>query len=362
MVTAIFALIFAVASWSAWRRNPMYSRRLTLRLLAVIVFGVAGVFAAVIAAGELTQHSSGPVTAAAIGGTCFVSGLAFVWLIVQFTIPSPPLPAGTQLATLNRAKLIPWVQRFGWAAAGVAILALVLPGPAKAIAYAVGGLLLVLAGFSLFTVYAVALHLDRSLTSVEIDPWLHWRYTPEEWTTWSAVEVARIQAATPQWAWQRDWKALAIIFAVLAIPYALNVDPADWKLLTALLVLSWLVVLGLLLGIGMYAQTAPYRMQRLLAHAVPDTYIGAAGVCSDGIFNQWQNVGNYLTSATLDERDPRSITLVFVRSVSGGGTIEVTQNVLIPAGADGDIAKLQSLLAAALPGASIGLVPAVTMH
>jgi hypothetical protein len=67
MVSTMFALIYTVGAWSAWRKNPMYSARLTLRLVAVILFGVAALFAAAFAAANLTENSPAPVTAAAIG-------------------------------------------------------------------------------------------------------------------------------------------------------------------------------------------------------------------------------------------------------------------------------------------------------
>jgi hypothetical protein len=352
----MFALIYTVGAWSAWRKNPMYSARLTLRLVAVILFGVAALFAAAFAAANLTENSPAPVTAAAIGGVCFFGGLAFIWLIIQFSIPAPPaLPAATKLTRVNRVKLLPWARRFGWATAGIAVLAVAIPGTAKFAVYSVGGLTILLGIVMLFTAYIVARHFDRSLTSVESDPWVHWRYTPQEWKAWSAAEVGRIEAETPRWQWRRNSVALAISLIAISIPFWINVNPADWKWLTALTAFSWLTIVGLVAGVDMYAKTAPYRMRRLLANTAPDTYFGAGGIYSDGVYTEWKTIGNYLLSGTVDEREPRSLTFVFVRSVSGGGTIEVRQSVLMPTGAEADLARLQTAISAMCPTATVAL-------
>jgi hypothetical protein len=282
--------------------------------------------------------------------------LALIWLIVQFSLPAPPaVPAGTKIANLNRVKLRPWAQGLGLTIAALALLAVILPHDAKFVVFAVGGLIVLLGLVMLFTVYIIALQLDRSLTSVESQPWVHWRYTPQEWKAWSAVEVARIEATTPRWQWQRDWKTFLISLVAVSLPFAVNFQPADWKWLTALTALSWLMIIGLVVGVDLYAKTAPYRMRRLLAHAPPDTYLGAVGMYSDGVYTEWKDMGNYLVTATVDEGDPRSLAFVFNKSVSGGGTIEVRRNVLIPAGADVDFARLQTALAAVCPAASISL-------
>jgi hypothetical protein len=289
MVTTFFTLIYTVGAWSAWRKNPMYSARLTLRLVTVIVLGVAALVAAAVTAVKFTADSPAAVTAAAIGGVCFFGGLAFIWLIIQFSIPAPPpLPAGTKLVNINRVKLLPWARRLGWATAVIAVLAVAVPGYAKFAVYVVGGMLIVLGIVMLFSAYIVAQHFDRSLTSVESSPWVHWSYTPQEWQAWSDAEVARIEAETPRWQWQRDWMTLTISLLVVSIPFWINFNPADWKWLTALTAVSWLTIVGLVVGVDVYAKTAPYRMRRLLALAAPVTYFGAGGIYSDGVYTEWK--------------------------------------------------------------------------
>jgi hypothetical protein len=357
MISAVFALIYTVGAWSAWRSNPMYSARLTVRLLATIVLGIGAAFAAIIAATVLTENSPAPVAAAAIGGVCFVVCLALIWLILHVSLPRvAPVAAGTALVRTNRRKLLPWVKRFGWVIAGLALLALALPGDAKFVLAGVGALTLALGIVALFAAFLVYLHLDRSMTAVESAPWVHWRYTPHEWAAWSSAEVARIAAEAPPWQWKRDWKGISISLVVVTIPFAVNFNPADWKWLTALTILSWLVLIVIVFGVDAYARTAPARMRRLLSLGAPDTYLGAGGVYADGVYNEWAGMGNFLLSATVDEREPRSLTFVFERSASGGGTIQVRQSVLLPSDARADLDKLQAALSSAVPRATISLV------
>jgi len=356
MTSAIFALFLAVGAWGAWRSNPMYSTGLTLRLFAAIVLSVGGLIAATLGVAELTEHSSPDVTAGALGVVVLLGTLAMIWLVLQVGFPkTASLPRPVTLVRTNRSKLAPWFPRFVGTMVGFAILALVLPGEAKIIAYIFGGLVGFVGIVMLFTVYVLALHLDRALTSVETDPWVHWRYTPEEWQAWSAVEVARIEATTPHWQWNRDWKALALTLVAVTVPFAVNFNAADWHGLAAMTAGVWLLVIAMIAIADRYGRTAPYRLRRLLAKSPPETYAGAAGLFADGVFTEWQNVGNYLLSATVDESSPRSLAFVFARSVSGGATVEVRRNALVPDGADGDIAKLQTALTAAFPKARIAL-------
>jgi len=356
LASAIFSLFLAVGAWGAWRSNPMYSTGLTLRLFAAIVLGIGGLIAATLGVVELTEHSSPGVMAGALGAVVLLGCLAMIWLLLQVGFPkTAPLPRSVTLVRTNRSKVGPWLPRFVWTMLGFAILALVLPGDAKLIAYIVGGLVGFIGIALLFTVYVLALHLDRALTSVERDPWVHWRYTPEEWQAWSTVEVARIESTTPHWQWSKDWKALALTLGAVTVPFAVNFNAADWHGLAAMTAGVWLLVIAMVALADRYGRTAPYRLRRLLATSPPETYAGAGGLYADGIFTEWQNVGNYLLTATIDESSPRSITFVFERSVSGGATIEVRRNALVPAGVDADISKLQAALSAAFPKARIAL-------
>jgi hypothetical protein len=356
VVSAAFALLYAAGAWSAWRSNPMYSMRRTVRLLAVIVLGMGAAFAAVIAATVLTENSPAPIAASAIGGVCFCVCLALIWLIVNAEYPrTPALPAGTALVGTNRRKLLPWVKRLGWVIAGVTLVAPRFPGDTKFVLLGVAGLILALGVASLFAVFLIALHLDRSLTAVERAPWVHWRYRPDEWAAWIAVEVARTADEAPPWNWKRDWIAICISLVVVTIPFAVNENSADWKWLTALTLLSWLVLLAVVFGVDAFAKTASNRMRRLLSRSAPEAYIGAGGVYADGVYNEWVDMGNDLLTATVDERAPRSLTFVFERAAVGGGSIEVRQSVLVPSAADADLVALQAALAAAVPRAQITL-------
>jgi hypothetical protein len=356
VASAFFALICAAGAWSAWRRNPMYSTGLTVRLVVAIVLGGAGFSAATVGVAELTEHRSPAIEAGALGAVLLFGCLALIWLALHFGLPkTASLPASVTLVRTNRAKLTPWVRKFAWTILGFAILALVLPGDAKVIAYICAGIVGLMGILILFSAYLIALRFDRALTSVERDPWIHWRYSPQDWKAWSAIEVARIEATAPNWQWSRDWKVVAISLATVAVLYAVNFTATDWRELAAFTAGSWLLIVGLIAGADRYGRSAPYRLRRLLATSPPETYAGAAGLYADGVFTEWETPGNYLLRATVDEREPRSLAFVFARYVSGGATSEVRHSALIPDGAEGDVAKLQTALAEAFPKARIAL-------
>jgi len=354
---AAFFLLTVVGAWAAWRSNPLYSTRATFRFVGVVGLAIAAVVGAIVAAVNLTSRSSPVVTGATLGGVILLGTLALIWVIEAASVPSVlARPAGGKLVTVHRAKLMPWLWRFCAFLVVTAALALVLPGDWRFAAYTVGGMFGFLGVVLLFTGYVAALAFDRSLTSVEREPWLHWRYTPEQWKTWSDVQVARMIAAPRRWVWRRDWKRL--LFPVIATVGGVYVfNPGQWLWDTGYL--GFLIVLmAVIVGVlNRYEKTAPLRFHRLLMRAVPEAYFGAAGVFADGIYTEWQTVGNYLLAAGSDERPPRSLVFRFEKTIPGAysGPIEVEHSVLVPDGAESDVARLQTALSAACPSARVTL-------
>jgi hypothetical protein len=103
---------------------------------------------------------------------------------------------------------------------------------------------------------------------------------------------------------------------------------------------------------------APNRMRAAL-EAAQEVYFGRDGVFCDGVFTTWLGIDTYLTAASLDERPPRSIVLSFDKVVVSPYTAnqitQIERRVLIPAGADNDLARLQRELNARCPKARIAL-------
>jgi hypothetical protein len=91
-------------------------------------------------------------------------------------------------------------------------------------------------------------------------------------------------------------------------------------------------------------------------------YFGRDGMFSDGIFTTWVGLNIYLTEASIDERQPRSLVFQFEKimpnPVAGNPVMPLIQRVAIPAGAEADIATLQHELGSRCPRARIRLVNA----
>jgi hypothetical protein len=370
MYLAIFALVSAVGAWAAWRSNPLYSRMATLRFIAAIVAGAAAVVGIILAALNLTANSSPLVANVTLAFAVLVGTIAFIWIIVAASTPKvPPLPRATQLVRDHREKLVPYVRWFVGSMLGLGILALVLPGDWKIAVGVVAGLLAFLGIVLLFTGYIAALGFDRSLSSVENEPWVHWTYTPEQWRAWTDAEVSRLAATPPHWVWRRDWKRIVLpVVAVVGGVYLF--DPGSIAFRTGYLCVLFIIMAATVALSNRYGKTAPARLRRLIASATPETYFGASGIYTEGVYTQWLTVSNYLVEATIDDREPRSIDLFFEQVVPGSyaGPIPVHRHVLIPPGSasDIDITRLQGLISAACPSARVALAsepaPAATVH
>jgi hypothetical protein len=353
---AFFTLFMAASAWGAWHNNPMYSNRTTIRYIVVVTLAVAALVGAVIGTVQLVGSSPPPIAFGSMAAVCLAGTIAMIWLIMKLSTPRAILlPPGTPLVRVHRAALAPWIRRFAWTLLVLAILAVALPGNGKDIVYAVGGLVVFLGIVLLFSAYVAALDADRSLTSVEMDPWIHWRYSPPQWKAWTEAEVDRAAATPAQWIWSRDWKRLAFPLLVITVGVYIS-QPQAWLWDTGYTVFVWVLFAALIALANRNGATLARRVRRVLSNAAPESYFGAAGVFSDGVYTQWQTVGNYLLEATMDERPPRSISLVFEKiGVGAAASASVRQSVPVPADADGDITRLQAALSARCPTAQIAL-------
>jgi len=359
MYLAIFALVSAVGAWAAWRSNPLYSRMATLRFIAAIVLGAAAVVGIILAALTLTEKSSPLVANVTLAFAVLIGTIAFIWIIVAASTPKvPPLPRAATLVRVHRAKLGRYARWFVGSMVVLGLLAIVVPGDWKIAVGVAAGMLAFLGIVLLFTGYIAALGFDRSLSSVESEPWVHWTYTPEQWRAWTDAEVSRLAATPPHWVWRRDWKRLILpVVAVVGGVYLFDPGSIAWR--TGYLCMLFVIMAATVALSNRYGKTAPARLRRLIASAAPETYFGASGIFTEGVYTQWLTVSNYLVEATVDEREPRSLDLFFEQIVSGSyaGPIPVHRHVLIPPGpaSDIDITRLQGLISAACPSARVAL-------
>jgi hypothetical protein len=356
-----FALLMMFSAWAAWRRNPMYSTRSTLRAAIVIVLAVAGVVAIMAAAIKLGMHRSTTVAGTVIASAIVFGTLALIFIIQAATVPkeSKPasLPHSVHLVTNNRRKIVHWFKVLG---VFVAVFALggLLSGAAGIISLSLGGFTLFLAVILLPVAYVNLRGLDQSLTATELDPWVHWHYTLEQWQPWCAVQADRLRATPPTFVLQRDWRRFLFPFALIIGGVAIFA-PGSWLFKGSYLTLVCGCILAVAILSGRGGAHTADKLHTHLLQAEPDAYFGRDGVFADGTFTPWLNVSIYLVSAAIDDRAPRSLLFSFDKIVPNpyGPTqpLAIHQAVLIPANFEADLTRLQQELTSRCPKAQISL-------
>ena len=362
MLQVVFAVVFLFSAWAAWRRNPLYSRRATLHSAFVVLLAIAGAIALIVAAVKLTEGRSPAVSFSAIGVVIVVDTLTLIFVIQTFTTPSEAkptsLPHATKLVTTNRVKVYKWVKVFAVIILVFAIPGLLIPGDVRFLPLTIAGFTAFLAIILLPVLYWTNRSMDQSLTAVELDPWVHWQYTPEQWTAWCNVQAERLRVTPPTFVLARHWHRLLWTFGAIAIGVYVFC-PGGWLWKTVYIVgvcgaIMAMVVLG-----GRGGAHGAGKLRAKLLRADPEAYFGRDGIFCDGVFTPWLNVSTCLLSATIDERQPRSAMFNFERSVPNPygptQTIPIHQAVLIPNGKESDLARLQQELTARCPRAQINL-------
>lgn len=361
MIQLVFAIFLMTGAWAAWRRNPLYSTRSTLRSAAIALLAIAGVIVLIVATVNLTANRSVAVAASALAAVIVFGTLALIFIIQAVSVPKESKPASVphsvRLVTNNRRKVYTWLKVF---AILIVVFALggLIPGVARYVSLTLGGLTLFLAIILLPVLYVTNRGFDQSLTALELDPWVHWQYTPEQWQQWSAEQAARLEATPPSFVLRRDGHRFLFPFAIIIGGVAFFC-PGGWLFKTLYLVLICAAILTVAVLAGRGGAHSAGKLHAHLLQAAPEAYFGRDGVFCDGVFSPWLNVSTYLLSAAIDQRQPRSILLRFERSVPNpyGPTqvVPIHQSVLIPANAGGDLARLQQELTARCPKAQIAL-------
>jgi hypothetical protein len=362
MFQLIFAVLFLFSAWGAWRHNPTYSRRSALRTIAVVLLAIAGAIALIIGAVNLTQGRSEAVQFSAMGVVIVIDIFALILIIQTFAVPkeSKPtsLPHATRLVTTNRHKVIKWAKVFAIVILAFAIPGLLIPGDVRFAPLMIAGFTAFLAIILLPVLYWANRGLDQSLTAVELDPWIHWQFTPEQWSAWSNVQADRLKVTPPTFVLRRDWRRFIWPFAGIAVGVYVFC-PGSWLWKTPYIVGVCGAILAVVVLSGRGGASQAEKLRAKLLRADPEVYFGRDGIFCDGVFTPWLNVSIYLLSAEIDQRQPRSLLLRFERSVPNPygptQTINIHQAVLIPDGKESDLARLQSELTARYPKARISL-------
>lgn len=289
--------------------------------------------------------------------------LSLIFIIQAVATPTAArltvaLPPSAKLVHTHRRKVYKLAKFFAILLAVCSILAILIPGDAKYGVLAIGGIALLLAVVLLPVAYVTARNFDRSLTALEINPWVHWQYSPAQWKHWTEVQVERLQATPPTFILKRDWRKLAWPCAIVAAGVFIFA-PGSWLFRT----LYVLFICGLLFALAEPStrdfKRAPERLRATCLEAAPEVYFGHDGVFCDGVYTTWLSINVYLTSASIDEREPRSLVFRFDKIVpnpyAGNPIIPIQQSVLLPPDAESDIASLRQELTARCPKARIQL-------
>jgi hypothetical protein len=363
MYLAVFALLSCVGAWFAWRRNPLYSTRSTLRSAIVVLFSIAAVIGLIVVAVNFTMHKSPAVAGVTLAAVIIFGTLSLIFIIQAVSTPTQAklavdLPPGATLLHFHRQKIYKWLKFLAGLLAVCGVLAIVIPGDAKYAALTLGAMALFLAAILLPVAYVTARRFDVSLTALECNPWLHWQYTPEQWRQWTNVQIDRMEAEPPKVILKRNWRNLACTLSAIALAIFLFY-PGQW-LLDSLSVLfsCGLVLAVVILGPGEQRRSAE-KLRATLLKAAPEVYFGHDGVFCDGTYTQWLGMDIYLLAATIDERQPRSLLFRFEKiepnPYGGFPAVPIHQSVLIPPGSESDLARLQKELEARCPAAQITL-------
>ena len=362
MLLVGFALLSVVGAWMTWRRNPLYSARSAVRSVVVILLAIAALVAVIVATVDFAADKSPVVFGITMGAVIMLGAFSLIFIIQKVTTPKEArletaLPPGTKIVHVHRQKVYIWTKRMAIVVAGLGLLGFLLPGNFGFAAFALGGFTLLLAVFMLSIFYMTSLNFDRALTAMLCHPWVHWQYSAEQWNQWSEIQAQRAAASPPPaFVFKRDWRKLLLPFSIIA-GGVLIFGPGSLLYRTSYLVGVCALMAGMWIWAAREDRSIPARMRRNLRKAAPEAYFGHDGVFCDGVFTTWLSMNIYLLSASLDERQPRSLMFVFEEVVtnpySGNQLVPIHQSVLIPSGAEDDISRLQKELSARCPKARI---------
>jgi hypothetical protein len=362
-VAIVFALMAIAGSWVAWRHNPLYSTRSTLRMLVAVVLLIAAALVVIVEAINLTGGRSEGIQLGVMFGVVVVLSLGMIFSIQAVTVPktarlTTTLPPSVKVLTVFRQSFYKWAKGFLVFMAACAALCLILPGAAKIVVLALAGVMLLIGLVLLPVLYVMNRRFDRSLTAIELDPWVHWQYSPTQWQQWISIQVDRAKALPTTLSWKQHWALFAAISAAIIV--STLIFASGGLIERSLLAVVCCAASAALLEFAAWeARRMPERLRAKLSKLTPEAYFGHDGLYCNGVFVTWIDMSVYLTSASIDTRQPQSLLFCFDKIVFNpygrSQTIRISQSVLVPANGDRDIARLQKELAQRCPAAKIAL-------
>jgi hypothetical protein len=363
MYAAVLALTSCVGAWIAWRRHPLYSPTATFRVVGEILLLIGACICIIIVTVNLIQKLPMAVQLGVLFAVIVLVTLGMIFSISAVAIPksahlSTTLPKGAPILNLRRRHVFHWL-KVTVILVAICASACAIPGPPRYIAGSLLGIGALLACVMLPTAYIMARRFDRAATALQLHPWLHWHYAPQEWQAWSAARVERLAAQPATFRLQRDWHRILWV-AVCLLCGALLFSPGGWGFRLGWAAFCIAMVLGFVELAAWDARRAPDKLRAQLLHAAPDAYFGDDGLLCDDRLLTWLGADVYLTTVSMDERAPRSLLMQFEKIVpnpyGAPQTLKVSQNILIPAAADGgDLTVLRKALESRCPTAKMAL-------
>jgi hypothetical protein len=357
----VFALMSVAGAWTAWHHDPRHVGQSGLRVLGAIVLLIAAAAFAIFTTVNYMQGLSEALQMVLLGVVVVALTFGMIFSVKAVATPksarlATTLPPSAKVLTLHRDHLYGWgkfvVGFFAVCGAG-----LLIPGDVKYAFLAAGGIALMLAVILLPLLYINARKMDRALTGLELNSWVHWQYSAAQWKGWSVIQAQRLKDL-PEFCLQHSWRKLIEPFVLIAGGVMLF-SPLSWQANLLYVVVSCGAILGMLELSVWAAHRAPEKLKAKLQEVTPEVFMGQDGLFCNGRFLTWLGEDYYLTAASMDPRLPHSLLFRFEKMVpnpyGAPQTVVINQSVLIPAGGDGDIAGLQGKLVTRCPSARISL-------
>jgi hypothetical protein len=356
-VLLIFAALTIVASWSAWKKSPLYSLRTTLKMIGAFLGIVALTVALVLAiVSGLFSHS--PAVQAVLGMFAILALTigASVTIIRITDSHVAQLPASVRLVTLHRHRIVVWIWRFLVYLLVMTAASLAVPTSWFWLPSMLGGFPLLLCGPMLAILYMMARRNDRGMTAVMTNPWAHWEYTPEQWQAW----------ATNQLDWERSkvpplsWKGLLGFVLICSLLFGLGALFTGGSLKENLAIVGALTALvTVMIGVVVWSQkTNPGRRHRRLLAAPRETYFGEEGLFCNGEYSPWTLSGKYLVEADAinDLKSPPERLVFVFQSFNGSSSVRIVWRVPVPREHRADVRVLQQKLDVHCTSATVRLI------
>jgi hypothetical protein len=361
MYAAVLGIISCIGAWLAWRRHPLYSPTATFRVLGEILLLIGASICIIVVTVNLIQNRPLPVQVGALFTVIVLVALGMIFSITALTTPKSAhlntvLPPDVPVVNLRRRTVTHWLKVTGVFAV-ICAAACAIPGPARYIAATVLGMAVLLASIMVPTAYFMARRFDRAATALQLHPWIHWHYAPQEWQAWSVTRVERLEAQPATFKLKRDWHRILPVAGGVLVG-ALILTPGGWGARIGWGVFCVALIIGSVELAAWDARRAPAKLRIQLRRFAPDVYFGDDGLLCDDRLMTWLGADVYLTAASLDQRAPRSLLMEFEKLVpnpyGAPQTVKISQNVLIPAGDEaGDLTLLRKALDSRCPKAAL---------